>query len=411
MGKMLLSMAIAVVYSMSCWWRTIPSITLSNPDSSTLMSSPKVFNNVASENTQHRNLNESPSRPPLPPSRILLGIFTTNRKEDFVRRKLIRKTYLSTYKTLREVGLAHPDESSDRICSLADLMEKKGNTAKECLIVYTFVMGAWDRSNTTAVTDLTEFDDDAIPYVVDRSTTSQDYEHDVLYLNIRENMNFGKSETWFRYASTILPSADLGIDLIFKADSDTVVSPRPLLSDLESILSRERIKRPANEVYGGVHEVGRSNEVLYMQGGFYFLSRDVASHITSKECLRKKIVQQSRFDRGFDRSEDADMGNFVAICWQNESATGVADKNLRRILLDGRTSATHGFILKDSDRFRVTWKDRLGHDLALLRYNEIKDKYRGGCPTETEELDEELKWFDLHPNMKLAKLQFAKLCR
>ncbi len=445
--KIFLSMTIAVVYSMSSWLRSMLLIlpSASNPSSISDQSFEEVTppNETGAlklaefSNTQRRNLEGTRFRSSPQSSRILLGIFTTNSEEDFARRRLIRKTYLSTYNILSEVGLAKIDETSDRLCSLSDLIESKGNTAEECLIVYTFVMGAWDKSNTTAPTDLTQFDDSSYQYIVDRST-ADDYEPDIIYLNIRENMNAGKSETWLRYASTILPSDRLGIDLIFKVDSDTVVSPRPLLSDLDSILTQQHIQRPANGVYGGLKEIGRPNEVLYMQGGFYFVSRDVASSITSNNCPRSQIIQQTRFDRGFVRSEDIDMGNFVAYCWEkyaihkdtdtNRQLRGNVDLtkesqndimqdsavkiegNLRRVVLDERISATHGFVLKEGERFRVKWKDRLARDLAILRYEQIKNKYQGGCPSSSTDLTEETKWFDLRPNMKLAKQHFAKIC-
>ena len=195
-------------------------------------------------------------------------------------------------------------------------------------------------------------------------------------------------------------------------------------------------------VYGGTSEVGRSNQVLYMQGGFYFFSLDVARHITSKDCPRNQIIQEKRFDRGYDRSEDVDIGNFVAYCWeQQESRPGNSvlghqdqvvllvlkeesaqqhgeqpsdgighERNLKRVLLNQGSTAVHGYIYKQAARFRVRWKETLAHDIAVLRFEQIKDKFGGRCPSEGQDRNELLNWFDMHPKMKLAKVQFQKIC-
>lgn len=442
--KISLSFSIAIFYSVLVWWRTTPS--LADQSSFTSRSSvggaispietERLDNNnnhelSSTRKMQHRNLEERRTSSSESPMRILMGIFTTNTEEDTNRRRLIRKTYLQTYQILREVGLTSDVETPGSLCSLADLLENKGHAMETCSIVYAFVMGAWDKSNTTAPTDLTLFEDESVTYTVDRSF-SEDYERDVVYLNIRENMNFGKSETWLRYASTILPrTTKLGIDLISKVDSDTVVSPRQLLSDLaSSVFTQDRIKHlSVTGVYGGASEVGRSNQVHYMQGGFYFFSLDVARHITSKSCPRSQIIQEKRFDRGFERSEDVDIGNFVAYCWEqpkeahdgnfpggHQDQGGIKEKsaqhdaqpsegnrkgrNLKRVLVSG---IVHGYIYKQAARFRVKWKEVLARDMAILRFEQIKDKFGGHCPSEGQDRDEVLNWFDRQPNMKLAR--------
>jgi hypothetical protein len=48
-----------------------------------------------------------------------------------------------------------------------------------------------------------------------------DVESDVTLLNIRENMNEGKSQTWFSYAETLATSH--GIHYLVKTDTDTVI--------------------------------------------------------------------------------------------------------------------------------------------------------------------------------------------
>jgi hypothetical protein len=363
----------------------------------------------------------SPSHHSSIPPRILLGIFTTNSPKETNRRKLIRKSYLSHYQILAEANLS--SEPTERICSLTDLLD--GSTTRgsptsmdECRIVYTFVMGA--SNSTTAPTDLTEErQQDNYPYVLDRSGSS-DYERDVLYLNIQENMNAGKTATWFKYASSVLPvpAADLGIDLVFKVDSDAVVVPRALLQNLNSELENNYIiQRPARNVYGGITQVRRKgNEVPYMQGGLYFLSSDVAQRITSSECPRADIIKETTLDRGYSRSEDREIGNFVAKCWnddQPEDNNGQhSPTTIQTVLVNHRTSAAHNRVFKDSAQFRVKWKEFLATDVAFLRRKHIQEKYssspRNGCPPTQAATEEEMAWFDRRENMKLAKQRFAR---
>lgn len=347
-----------------------------------------------------------------PPNRILLGLFTTTREQDKPRQNLVRKTYLTNYEILNQVGLAKSDETTDRLCSLADLLEQKNNTMQECVIVYTFVAGNYHKkSNLSIPTDLTYIDDASFPYAVDRSS-EEGYNRDFVYLNIRENMNDGKTSTWFKYASTILPAKELGIDLIAKVDSDTVLYPRPLLHELDRTLSRKyKISRPAQRVYGGFEEVAHPEEVPYAQGGFYFLSRDVASYITSSACPRYEILPYEKAvlsGHGVDleRAEDLETGLLVDHCWNNHSDF----PPVRRVLLDPYLAGDHDRQFKNSRGFRVKWKGGLARDLAFLRLEQLSKKYPGGCPTTAEELAIELKWFDERPGMILTKDRFSKHC-
>ena len=367
-------------------------------------------------------------------SRVLLGIVGTQSEADTARRKLIRKTYLSTFHVLNEVGLAEDYETVDRICSLSDLLNNKRNTVADCQLVYVFVLGAWDNTNTTALTDLTGISDPSFPYTVDRSS-SENFEDDVLYLNIRENMNDGKTDTWFRYASTILPAESLGIDLIAKVDTDTVVFPKAFLDELDKVLLQQHgVQRPATSIYGGLSEIAHANEIAYMQGGFYFLSRDVAAHITSEACPRQYIVDTvstpvlKSHGVPIHRAEDLEIGNFVELCWNSNSSSARILRSwdsgngqlsaevvpkvepIRKVFLSEHASANHQPAWKKSDRFRVMWKDGRAREMAALRYNQIKGKYKNNCPRKPKDWEKELKWFDERPHMIQAKQHFHLIC-
>lgn len=341
-----------------------------------------------------RSTNAAASTQPI--SRILLSIFTTDSQKDFARRNMIRKTYLSMYKTFEGYGL---DEGQyDRICALSDLMQDASNPRMEqCRVVYTFVMGGIDASNTTAPTDLLENDDSTVPYVL--PPTDSTLEQDVLRLNIRENMNEGKTTTWFKYASTMLPE-NLGITLIAKVDTDTVVFPRTLLEEVEMLA----MASSHDKVYAGVEEVARSGEVPYMQGGFYILSRSLAQEITSDTCPRSLIVQRTTTDRGFERAEDRELGNLVEECGRGKLGDHV------QTLFLARNSAGHQRRYKDANGFRVKWKEGLADEIATLRLKALRTKYNNkeGCPPTAQALAEDLSWFEEHDKLARAKGRFSK---
>lgn len=223
--------------------------------------------------------------------RFLFGIFSTLRKHDFVRRKVIRRTYLAS--------------DPYRICSMKDLPNKPN-----CQIVYTFVVGA----NATGPTDLVEHR--LSPLVVDPSEfpVVDDYgdvvaiEDDVTYLNLQENMEYGKSPSWFLYANTLVE--EMVIDFIAKVDSDTLVFPNRFLDEFATFLPLKNhsyvgnttttnalhptsSSSPELRVYGGIpnDSIGcgglrrphcsQMGGKTYMQGQLHFLSADLSRYVTS----------------------------------------------------------------------------------------------------------------------------------
>ena len=340
-----------------------------------------------------------------PVGRILLGIFTTNSRNDESRRQLIRKTYLTNFQTLQTVGLS--SDAKNMICSLADFMES-GSNKEDCSIIYTFVMGAMDSSNTTAPTDLTEWEDqENISYVVDRPSSSLDTsEHrDILYLNVRENMNEGKTVTWFRYASSILPVDELGIDLIAKIDQDTVIFPRLLLEDLNQQIP----VRPTRCLYGGHRLEGKFSGTPYMQGGAYFLSTDIAKQITSQACPRSNIIHRYTKESGHSRAEDREIGLFVDQCCRSTQMSG--NNTASSVELVFTTHLHHYRANKKDVGFRVRWKEGLGLDIATMRHEIVKKKYRAthGCPSSKALAQAEAAWFDEFEKMGIAKRRYLKM--
>lgn len=231
--------------------------------------------------------------------RFLFGIFSTLRETDAIRRSVIRRTYLAS--------------DPDRICSVKDLVNKP-----HCQIVYTFVLGA----NATGPTDMVDQPPQSLTVdtreepILDEQGRVIPYEDDVTYLNLRENMEDGKSPSWFLYANTIVDN--LGVDFIAKVDSDTLVFPTQFLDEFASFLP---IKDHASNsttvqnitgsnttsdlrVYGGIpnDSIGcgglrrphctKMGGKTYMQGQLHFLSVDLSRYVTSipREIRRELFV-------------------------------------------------------------------------------------------------------------------------
>ena len=106
-----------------------------------------------------------------------------------------------------------------RVCNLHDFSMNPDSS--NCEIIYTFVVAHTDESAPTQLLD----DNLSNPLVLQNMPTImphyQDIEdgHDVTILNIRDNMNDGKTPTFFHFASQL--ARKYGIGYIMKCDSDS----------------------------------------------------------------------------------------------------------------------------------------------------------------------------------------------
>ncbi|CAJ1959560.1 unnamed protein product [Cylindrotheca closterium] len=222
--------------------------------------------------------------------RILVGIFCTNLNQlEKKRREMLRHTYLTTYTET---------DTKYRICSLQNLLAKTIE-AENCQFAYTFVVGG----NSSAPTE--QIDTDDIQSIAISHHNIPRAEPDVLYLNIKENMNEGKSETWFRYATLIIEH-ELYFDYVAKMDTDTILFPHYFF-----VYDMAKWPRhPENvRIYGGEYNVkqdgtNRSDFLLgasYFNGPLYWMSPDIARFITTK-CNRTALRTSA---------EDMTIGNYI----------------------------------------------------------------------------------------------------
>jgi len=229
---------------------------------------------------------------------FLLGIFSHDKDgKQAAIRSMIRNTYLSYSDTM--------------ICSLVNYMHyKDSNTPHDCKVLYSFVIGA---ANDSEDSPTDHFRTDR-PIVVKDYTPKNADDNDCTYLNIQENMNYGKTPTWFKYASSVAES--YGIDYIAKVDSDTMVSMKHLVDFITTDLP----PYPYNvRTYGGsmVHHAKRSKRGnLYAFGQFSFFSRDMASYISSDDLDRYQIKQDGNgFNRGWAEKTIAEDMDTAELVW------------------------------------------------------------------------------------------------
>jgi Galactosyltransferase len=192
---------------------------------------------------------------------FLLGIFSTF--DEFKKREIIRKTMF---------GMDLPTESRNCLCNLNEFLNSTHNMA-HCQIIYTFVIGGGAHEKALL---------NPQHQLIAENNQS---EADLTVLNIQENMNDGKTPSWFLFVSTVMGSR---IDYVSKLDSDTFVSIPQLLLIIENDLPN-RAKVPKPKVFGGnlmdFNDCGgnakRRERCLpirgkfYMAGQFYFISHDI----------------------------------------------------------------------------------------------------------------------------------------
>ncbi|KAL7567443.1 hypothetical protein ACA910_021402 [Epithemia clementina (nom. ined.)] len=237
------------------------------------------------------------------PVRVVYGILSHDMTaEEKERRQIVRDTFLSYY--FLKNHQAHGQDNSysesrhsDKnhwICSFNDLQTGKVEKPEQCRLAYVFVIGANPDGSTLLLNH-----NESYPLTIPKNSSITTQEPDAVYLNIQENGNFGKTPTWFRYASTTLEERGWANDwdFIFKADSDNLLYPSKLFDFLDR---SSPLERPVRNAYGGSvigmkrcdHTTDpkcrlpeRSSKYHYMQGGCYFVSLDVAAFISSPSTV------------------------------------------------------------------------------------------------------------------------------
>jgi len=216
------------------------------------------------------------------PATLLLGIFSTTGEKYSHRRVYIRDTYLGT--------------GNPKICKLSEFIRQttEDPMRRVCEVPYTFVIGAGGP-------DRPKDHDDSEPLTLDMDPDGNS-EDDCTYLNIRENMENGKSPTYLKFAANL--AEEYGIDYVAKTDDDSVISPWALLEFIEEDLPPSPYNR---RIYGGAPRLSNRKSHIYAAGEFYMMSSDLANYVgnvlTPAERLGMMIPRKP--------TEDLDIGTFV----------------------------------------------------------------------------------------------------
>ena len=299
-----------------------------------------------------------------PPFRMLLGIFTTDSTKERARQTMIQNTYLSLPKFIARYNVTTVPLRTSRVCSLYEFWYGNMTERDECQLLYTWVMGGAKKSDPNASTEYLHLQADR-PMTI--TTPSSD--PNTTYLNIIENMNEGKSQTWFKYASSQIPD-DLRIDLVAKVDTDCLLYPTILLSEIERLCEEMKLSYPLHSSYGGSRQQG--NDRSYMQGGFYFLSQDVAQYITSDQCDRERIIEEYKPMYKDERAEDVEISRFVLSY----------PRHVHELEIPRHKAYFHAKKLKDAEHFKDYWKWYMATIVANDRIAKVQISYNSLCPPE-----------------------------
>ena len=236
----------------------------------------------------------------------------------------------------------------------------------ECRVPYAFVVGAGGAGAPT------DHGDDTVPLTV---ITSGPEKADMVFLNIRENMNFGKSYTWFKYAASLAAdnrktNKHRPIDYVAKADTDTLVAP----SVLRYYMKRELPPAPYNlGTYAGWANGNVLLNSLYMLGQFYFVSIDLANYMG--------FVLDSEGRRRIARDYFAGRPNVVKMFMHEDVSVGallnsnpmpLRNINIRRMLLWWKHP------LKDEADWLAVWDGGAFDSLEKIRVHATAKSYSHG---------------------------------
>jgi hypothetical protein len=246
-------------------------------------------------------------------TRIIFGIMTYDSNEERRRRDLIRSTFLSYFTNYTNRTLVTEEEYNEKkhwICSLNDLDHGRLEYPEKCRMAYAFVQGA-NPNGTSMLLNFNESYPLSLPPPKKETESGKGDIFDSIYLNIQENGKFGKSPTWFRYAIDVLERHGWmkDWDYIYKSDTDNLIFTPNFFRFMD------KLPRKTPRVYGGLpldykkcggdaHDdcklmTGR----YFMQGGCYFLSRDLANYISDETTFDHQAVKLPH--------EDMTTGNFV----------------------------------------------------------------------------------------------------
>jgi len=245
--------------------------------------------------------------------RTLIGIISSDSFNDC--------TYRKRHRTMFDIW------NDTRVCSLDQV-------TSDCQVVYTFILGA---GNSSAPTQLVN---DSWPLLVEKPipTKHEDVNApDTSLLNIRENMNDGKSESFVYFASVMMKKYNL--DYAMKLDADSILHLHDFLAFAHSNLPpfpyyhrvfagalRNKYHWPRPETKEAFNQKEAYWQLewervhLYLAGQMYLLSLDLAEWVVQEapNCPPKNpfdlanLPTSQRKFRGYKEGhEDHDLSSIA----------------------------------------------------------------------------------------------------
>jgi hypothetical protein len=141
--------------------------------------------------------------------RLLVGIFSTTFPGSSAMRERIRSLF-----RLR---------NDDRVCGYWDFhrLSVADRRDSSCELVYAFVVGATTLNNATEF-PLAIIGNDTRPLLANVTHFNASELNDTIILNIRENMDSGKTQTWLNFAGKAADDND--IEYVAKCDEDAILN-------------------------------------------------------------------------------------------------------------------------------------------------------------------------------------------
>lgn len=182
---------------------------------------------------------------------------------------------------------------------------------------------------------------------------------DLVFLNVKENLEEGKITTWFKYAVTAIRTnthLNKNIDYVVKADSDTLLYTDEFFEAAKMYLPRNPVRvyagaswhwteHPLEEIRNATTQFQARGILLhpYILGGLEILSIDLAKYVTSSQLNHTLITDL------IGKAEDTLLGELV---WSHpQNITLVALNNLPK---NGLIWA-HQRNTKDPANLRLLW--------------------------------------------------------
>lgn len=203
------------------------------------------------------------------------------------RRQFVRDSVLSFYKDTE-------DKDSTKICSIMDVLSEKTNVSMEdCQIAYAFIVGGLESGETRYLRPRTED-----PITMPPSMKNITEEPDVVALRIFENMNEGKTPTFYKYASMVTEevrnmTGGETFDYIVKMDLDTMLFP-PMFLEFGNKNLLPGVH--GRHIYSGKEVKSLNTGIAWASGALQILSTSLASDISSPDDARRRFAKHEDVD-------------------------------------------------------------------------------------------------------------------